>query len=143
MKNRPARVRELIQRELGAIITRELTFRATLVTVHGVDLTPDFRHCHVFVGVLGTEPQQREALVKLNDHRQVLQRELSKRVILKFTPQLHFRFDESVERGTKVMEIMRQIDEITPPEALADADGAEDDFDHDHDHDQEEEPKAS
>ena len=115
MKNRPARVRELIQRELGAIIGRELTFRATLVTIHGVDLTPDFRHCHVFVGVLGTEPQQREALATLNQHRQMLQRELSKRVIIKYTPQLHFRFDAALERGTKVMEIMRQIDEVNPP----------------------------
>ncbi len=129
MKNRPARVRELIQRELGAIIGRELTFRATLVTIHGVDLTPDFRHCHVFIGVLGTAPQQREALVKLNENRQVLQRELSKRVILKFTPQLHFRFDESVERGTKVMEIMRQIDDITPPEVVLGEDDDENAFD--------------
>ncbi len=124
MKNRPARVRELIQRELGAIIARELTFRATLVTVHGVDLTPDFRHCHVFIGVLGTEPQQREALVKLNENRQMLQKELSKRVIMKFTPQLHFKFDAALERGTKVMEIMRQIGETLPPleeDEMADA----------------------
>lgn len=132
MKNRPARVRELIQRELGAIITRELTFRATLVTVHGVDLTPDFRHCHVFIGVLGTEPQQREALAKLNESRQMLQKELSKRVIMKFTPQLHFKFDAALERGTKVMEIMRQISETLPPEEAPEHDDEEmsaDDYD--------------
>ena len=130
MKNRPARVRELIQRELGAILSRELTFRATLVTVHGVDLTPDFRHCHVFVGVLGTEPQQREALATLNQHRQMLQHELSRRVIIKYTPQLHFRFDAALERGTKVMEIMRQIDEISPP---ADPAAMEDEAEFDND----------
>ena len=36
-------------------------------------------------------------------------------MILKFTPQLHFHLDEAIERGTKVMEIMRQIDEVAPP----------------------------
>ena len=114
MKHRQSRVKELIMRELGAIVTREVTFSAQLVTVHGVDLTPDFKHCHVFVGVLGTDPQRRDAMHKLHDMRPLLQHELSKRVILKFTPQLHFHLDEAIERGTKVMEIIRQIDEVAP-----------------------------
>ena len=115
MKNRPARVRELLLRELGAIIARDYTFSAKLVTVHGVDLSADFKHCHVHVGVLGTEKEQRAAIGKLQENRPVLQHELSRRVVLKYTPLLHFHLDETVERGTKIMEIMRQIDEIAPP----------------------------
>jgi ribosome-binding factor A len=114
MKNRPARVRELILREIGAIITRELTFNAALVTVQAVDLTPDFKHCHIYVGVLGTEQQQRSAIGKLAEHRPLLQHELAKRVILKFTPQLHFHLDHALERGTKVMEIIRQLEDSAP-----------------------------
>ena len=121
MKNRPARVRELIQRELGALIMREMNF-TVLVTVQAVDLTADFKHCHVHVGVLGSEREQRDAIHALGERRPQLQHELSKRVILKYTPALHFHLDHSVERGTKVMEIMRQIDEITPAEAEADED---------------------
>ena len=116
MKNRPARVRELILRELGAIISREFTFTAKLVTVQAVDLTPDFKNCHVHVGVLGTESEQKKAIGKLQESRPHLQHELAKRVVLKFTPQLHFHLDEAIERGTRVMEVMRQIDEITPVE---------------------------
>ncbi len=115
MKNRPARVKELLLRELGSIISRDLTFSAKLVTVHGVDLSADFKHCHVHVGVLGDEKEQRDAIHKLQENRPVLQHELSRRVILKYTPQLHFHLDESVERGTKVMEIMRQLDDTVPP----------------------------
>ncbi len=122
MKNRPARVRELILRELGAIIAREFTFTAKLVTVQAVDLTPDFKHCHVHVGVLGTESEQKKAIGKLQESRPHLQHELAKRVVLKFTPQLHFHLDEAIERGTRVMEVLRQIDEVTPPEEPA-ADG--------------------
>ena len=114
MKHRPSRVKELIMRELGAIVSREVTFSAQLVTVHGVDLTPDFKHCHVFVGVLGAERERKEAMRKLHEMRPLLQHELAKRVILKFTPQLHFHLDEAIERGTKVMEIIRQIDEVNP-----------------------------
>ena len=119
MKNRPARVRELIMREIGAIITRELTFDAALVTVQGVDLTPDFKHCHIFVGVLGTDAQQRAAIGKLAEHRPLLQHELSKRVILKYTPHVHFHLDKALERGTKVMEIIRQLEESAPAGAEA------------------------
>ncbi len=121
MKNRPARVRELIQRELGALIMREMNF-TQLVTIQAVDLTADFKHCHVHVGVLGTERQQLDAIHALAERRPQLQHELSKRVILKYTPALHFHLDHSVERGTKVMEIMRQIDEITPADTEADED---------------------
>ena len=115
MKNRPARVKELILRELGSIVARELTFTAKLVTVHAVDLSADFKHCHVHVGVLGDDKERRTAIGKLHENRPLLQHELSKRVVLKFTPQLHFHLDEAIERGTKVMEIMRQIDEVVPP----------------------------
>ena len=111
-------------RELGAMISREFTFAAKLVTVQAVDLTADFKHCHVHVGVLGTPKEQRAAIGKLQESRPHLQYELSKRVVLKFTPQLHFHLDESVERGTKVMEIMRQIDEFTPPGEDADEEAA-------------------
>ena len=119
MKNRPARVRELILRELGAIIAREFTFTAKLVTVQAVDLTADFKHCHVHVGVLGAPPEQKKAIGKLQESRPHLQHELAKRVILKYTPQLHFHLDETLQRGTKVMEILRQIDVITPEEELS------------------------
>ncbi len=115
MKNRPARVKELILRELGSIVAREMTFSAKLVTVHAVDLSADFKHCHVHVGVLGDDKERRAAIGKLHENRPLLQHELSKRVVLKFTPQLHFHLDEAIERGTKVMEIMRQIDDVVPP----------------------------
>ncbi len=121
MKNRPARVRELIQRELGMLIAREMTFDAKLVTVQSVDLTADFKHCHVHVGVLGTERERLDAIHKLAEVRPMLQHELSRHVILKYTPRLHFHLDTAVERGTKIMEIMRQIDEVTPPESAEDA----------------------
>jgi ribosome-binding factor A len=131
MKHRQSRVKELILRELGAIISREVSFAAQLVTVQDVDLTPDFKNCHVHVGVLGTSDQRRDAMHKLHEMRPMLQHEMAKRVILKFTPHLHFHLDQALERGTKVMEVLRQIDEVSPEPKEDD-----DDYDHDQGHDE-------
>ena len=120
MKNRPARVRELILRELGAIIAREFTFTAKLVTVQAVDLTADFKHCHVHVGVLGAPPDQKKAIGKLQESRPHLQHELAKRVILKYTPQLHFHLDEEDERLDEELSGEADEAELGAEEAEAD-----------------------
>jgi ribosome-binding factor A len=115
MKHRLERVNELIKRELGELITREVSFEAALVTVQHVDITPDLKQAHVFVSVIGSEAEAKAAMSALHASRAVLQHLLSKRIILKYTPHLHFKLDESIERGTRVIKILEQI-EIPPDE---------------------------
>jgi ribosome-binding factor A len=110
MKHRLERVNELIRRELGDLLSRELTFEAALVTVQQVDITPDLKHAHVFVSVIGSEEQAKSAMAKLHSNRPHLQHLLSKRVVLKYTPQLHFKLDDSIVRGTRVISILEEID---------------------------------
>jgi ribosome-binding factor A len=114
MKHRLERVNELIRRELGDLLSRELTFEAALVTVQQVDITPDLKHAHVFVSVIGSEEQAKAAMAKLHNNRPHLQHLLSKRVVLKYTPHLHFKLDDSIVRGTRVISILEEID--LPPE---------------------------
>ena len=109
MKHRLKRVQEVIKRELSELIVRELTFNSALVTVQEVDITPDLKHAYVFVSVLGSEVERDAALAKLHDHRKMLQAAMSKRVILKYTPQLHFKFDEALERGTRIIDLLEKI----------------------------------
>jgi ribosome-binding factor A len=110
MKHRLKRVQEVIKRELSEIIVRDLSFNTALVTVQEVDITPDLKHAHVFVSVLGSEEDKNAALAKLHDNRKMLQAAMSKRVVLKYTPQLHFKFDEALERGTRVIDLLEKID---------------------------------
>ena len=110
MKHRLERVREVIKRELSEIIVRDLTFPGALVTVQEVDITPDLKHAHVYVSVLGGEAEKKQALAILHDHRKTLQAAMSKRVVLKYTPQLHFEFDTALERGTRVIDLLEKID---------------------------------
>lgn len=109
MKHRLARVAEILKRELSSIVLRELPSDGGLITINAVDVSPDLRNATVHVGVLGTAAQQKEALARLVQNRVMLQAECSKRVVLKFTPHLQFKLDESVERGLRVLDILDEL----------------------------------
>ena len=119
MKFRLERVREVLKRELGSILVREIRFSSPLVTVSDVDITPDLKQAHVFVSVIGNDRQRREAMELLEHNRVLLQHELAKRVVLKNTPHLNFRIDESIERGTRVINIMDELG-LTPEKPESD-----------------------
>ena len=114
MKHRLERVNEIIKRELSEIVRREFIFSAPLVTVQSADVAPDLKNCRVFISIIGTPAQEKDALGKLNDKKGFLQRALGKRVVLKYTPHLHFLLDTSVERGNRIMQIMDEI--VIPPD---------------------------
>lgn len=109
MKHRLLRVNELVKRELSGIIAREITFESAIVTINHVDVTPDLKNAHVFVSVLGKETPAC-VMTKLEEHRVMLQSELARHVVLKYTPHLIFHLDNSIERGVRVIEIMRELD---------------------------------
>jgi ribosome-binding factor A len=109
MKHRLLRVNELLKRELSLIITREINFEGALVTLNQVDVTPDLKHAHAYVSVLGKEDQS-AAMTNLEEHRAILQTALAKAVTLKYTPQLVFHLDDSIERGARVFEILQEIE---------------------------------
>ena len=109
MKHRQLRVNELVKRELSATIARELNFEDVLVSVNAVDVTPDLKSAHVFVSVLGSGIAAR-VIDKLEAHRPALQAELSRHVVLKYTPHLVFHLDDSIERGTRVLEILQDLE---------------------------------
>ncbi len=116
MSLRTVRVCELIKRELGMIVGRDVKFEAPLVSVRAVDITPDLKNAHVFISAIGTKWQKEQAIQTLEANRKHLQHELSRRVVLKYTPHLYFQLDESIERGTRVLNLLDEIDQTLPPE---------------------------
>ena len=109
MNHRLIRVGEILKRELSTAILREVPTDGTLITVNAVDVSPDLRNATVHVSILGTIGQQKQTLERLTQRRQLLQAECAKRVVLKFTPHLHFRLDASIERGTRVLDILEEL----------------------------------
>jgi len=111
MSQRILRVRELLKREIGSIISQDYGFNA-LVTVNDVDVTPDLRNGHVFIGVIGSDQEKVNVVNTLNKERGMIQKKISKRVVMKFTPKLHFKSDESIERGVRTLNIIDSLDPI-------------------------------
>ena len=109
MKHRIERVCEVLKRELGRTILRELTFSTPLVTISGVDITPDLKQAHVYVSALGNDAQRQNVLTVLEQNRSMLQAQVSKRVVLKHTPHLNFKLDDSIERGSRVINILDDL----------------------------------
>jgi ribosome-binding factor A len=109
--HRLLRVRELLKREIGEAIRRELPVQqAGLVTVNDVDVAGDLRLATVFIGILGNPEQQRTGIAMLHKNRARIQGLVAKSVILKYTPQLRFVVDESVARGNRVLEIINELE---------------------------------
>jgi ribosome-binding factor A len=112
MKHRMLRINEVVKRELSRIIAREISFEGALVSINHVEVTSDLKSAHVFVSVLGSEIGE-SVVNKLASHRATLQAELARHVTMKYTPHLVFHLDDSIERGTRVIEILQ---EIAPPQ---------------------------
>jgi len=109
MKFRLRRVAEVIKRELGVIMQRRINFDGVLVTISEVDVTPDLRQAHIYISAIGNDKQKETVIEQLEQKRSLFQQELAKRVILKYTPILHFKLDESIERGARVIQLMDDL----------------------------------
>ena len=112
------RVRELLKREIGEVIRREFPVsNAGLVTVNDVDVAGDLHSAIVFISILGNSEQQKHGLRLLSRHRKRIQGLVGRAVVLKYTPTLKFVMDDSVARGNRVLEIIRELEKNNPPEA--------------------------
>jgi len=107
---RTVRVAEVLRKQLSALMNQSLDLEGMLITISSVELPPDMKQAYIYVSTLNPEVEQENALKLLNRNRAVWQGTIGRRLGLKFTPQLHFRFDGAIERGDRVMEILTQLE---------------------------------
>ena len=101
------RVDEAVREVLSAAITQELKDpRVGFVTVTGVETSPDLRHATVYVSVLGDESANKDTLEGLQSAHGFLQRRVASELRLKNTPTLTFAYDDSVDRGMRISELL-------------------------------------
>ena len=110
---RTDRLGEQIRLEISDIIERELADpRIGFTTVTGVQLSSDLGHAKVFISVIGEAEAREHTLRGLNSARSFIRRQLSRRLHhLKHVPELAFRYDESLERGNRIEELLHKIHE--------------------------------
>jgi ribosome-binding factor A len=116
MSQRLDRINELLRREIGSCLEKSFEFPGILVTVHAVETAVDLKNATVFVGVIGSPEEGRAVLNKLNARRGFIQSTVMKRVVLRNTPHLHFKIDDSVERGVRILNLLDEIGEIELPD---------------------------
>jgi ribosome-binding factor A len=112
--SRLARIADQIQRELAELIRTEIRDPRVggLITLTGVELSRDQSHAKVFFTVLGAQSAAQEAGEGLQRAAGFLRSNLAHRLTTRKVPELHFEFDESVERGVR---LSRLIDEAVKP----------------------------
>ena len=117
MSQRLKRVNELLKQEISLIFQKDFDFTNALVTVNAVEITTDLKQAMVYVGILGADKEQERSLEQMTKRRGFIQGRIAKRITLRETPQLMFRVDDSVARGTSVISMMEDIeipDELPP-----------------------------
>jgi ribosome-binding factor A len=101
------RVNEAVRQVLSDAISVDLKDpRVGFVTVTAVRTSPDLRHAHVFVSVLGSAEERTASLEGLGSAHGYLQRRVADELRLKHTPTLEFEYDDTVDRGMRISELI-------------------------------------
>ena len=111
MTNRMQKVNEELKREISKIISLELNnsiLKKGLISVTKVDTTPDFKYARVYVSMINIG-NKKEALKALKKSSGFVRSEIAKKVNLKYTPEIIFEFDESIEYGDRIDNILKNI----------------------------------
>ncbi|SMO53885.1 30S ribosome-binding factor RbfA [Melghirimyces algeriensis] len=107
---RASRVGEQVKKELSYILQHEMKDpRIGFVTVTAVDMSGDLQQAKVYISVLGEEEQKKQTLEGLDKAKGFLRTEIGRRVQLRHTPELTFKFDQSIEHGQHISRLLEEV----------------------------------
>ena len=108
--NRIGRINEEIQRELSALIPAVKDPRVSgMISVTAVETTPDLRYAKAYISVVDKENGER-VLKGLRSASGWLRRELGSALKLRYTPELVFQLDDSIDKGAHILELLRSVE---------------------------------
>ena len=113
--NRIGRINEEIQRELSGLMRtlKDPRLQSGLLTITHVDTTPDLRYSRIFVSALD-KSQEQEMMKGLKSAAGYLRRELGSALKLRYTPELQFVADDSIQQGAHILELLRNPNIVKP-----------------------------
>jgi ribosome-binding factor A len=111
-RRRLVQVGDEIQRVISDLLQRELQDpRLGFVTVTRVEMSPDLKLGRVFVSVLGSDEEHKKSIEALQHAKGFIRKSLAERLNLRYTPDLVFKDDRSMERAEEVFRILREIED--------------------------------
>ena len=109
-KRRPARLGSQLREEIGLMLQRDVKDpRIGFVTITDVHLTADCKLARVYVSVLGSDEDRRQSLEGLNQAAGFIRFEIGHRLRLRYSPELEFRLDDSLEKEARLEELFGKI----------------------------------
>ena len=113
--NRIHRINEEIQKELSRAFRalKDPRVQGGMVTITHVDTTSDLRYARIFVSVLD-KSREKEVLKGLKSASGFLRRELGRALQLRYTPELQFIADDSIQHGAHILEVLRDPSKVKP-----------------------------
>ncbi|MBY0404421.1 MAG: 30S ribosome-binding factor RbfA [Cyanobacteria bacterium] len=110
--NRSDRVRKAIMREVGDIIAhgiKDPRLTNEVISVTDVEVTQDLRFARIFISILGDEEKQTLVQEILKESQPKIRQEIGQRIRLRYVPEIDIRYDDSLERGARVSQILDKI----------------------------------
>ena len=113
--NRIDRINEEIQRELASLLrtVKDPRLQSGLVTITHVDTTSDLRYAKIYISALNKEGEK-DMMKGLKSASGYLRRELGSALRLRYTPELQFIADDSIEQGAHILEMLRDPNVVKP-----------------------------
>ena len=113
--NRINRINEEIQKELSSLLrtVKDPRVADTMISITRVETTPDLRYTKVYVSFL-QENKAEEAMKGLKSAAGFLRRELGRALQLRYTPELQFIADDSIQYGAHILEVLRDPTKVKP-----------------------------
>ncbi|MGE4282197.1 MAG: 30S ribosome-binding factor RbfA [Clostridia bacterium] len=104
------RISEEVKKELGDIVRNLKDPRIPMMTsVVDVQVTRDLRYAKVYISVMGDKEIQDNAIAGLKSAAGFMRKEISKRIQLRYTPELLFLLDESIEHGAHISKLLNNL----------------------------------
>ncbi len=112
MAHRIEQVNSLIRQEISELLQRQVKDPrlGNFIAVTEVSTSADLKHAKVFVSRIGSEEEKQETLSVLTSASGFFRRELARRLKLRYIPEISFHWDDSIERGDR---LLRLIDGVT------------------------------
>ncbi len=123
MRIRPEKVAHLMRREVADILETKLRDPrlGRTVTVTDVEVTHDLSFAKIYVTVLGTEAERKSTLEALGHATGFVRREIGQRLELREVPEIRFLYDDSLDKGGRVEDLLRRLERGEPVEGGEDA----------------------
>ena len=111
-KDRMRSVNATVKKELSTLFVKDVfpTFTNCLITLAEVKTTSDLRQCNVYVSIMGNIGDKQKVMRYLESHKDEFFAHLGRRLRMKYTPVIHWCFDDTAEKADRLMNILGDLD---------------------------------